>query len=197
MTKAELKSIVENLMVDEWTCTNEDYQHLTLAECQTSINDIRTLQEEAELSPEECIPEDMTAEELKTIWDEIVNEHWENLRSSAKAFLLGEGNYDYPFNKYIEDFKERNGYAPHPWIYPKEVPFCGKNCDEEEYTIHQFAKLAMRSPDYDPDKEFYWYDGEQLHSVDRIYPDVIDVDVIVDYCIKNNTGLDYAIEELM
>lgn len=199
MTRTELKPIVENLMTDEWTRTNSDYQMLTVDECKTALVDIRSLQKEAELAPEECIPDDMTANELHDLWTEIVKEHWEALRSSARSFLLGEGNYDYPFNKYIEDFKERNGYPPHPWVYCTgyDMEFYGKDCDEPAYPIHEFARLAKRSPDYDPDKPFYWYDGDKLHSTDNIYPDICDVETIVNYCIDNQTGLDYAIEELM
>lgn len=197
MTMEELKRIVEDIiMTDPWTSTNKDYQHFTLEECAEQLKETRKYN--IDLEPEDQIPDDLTPEKLKELWDEIVREHWEALRDSARRFLLSnEGNYDYPFNKYIEDYKERYGVVPHPWVYSTDHPFCGENCDEPEYSIHDFARLVKKSPDYDPNKPFLWYDGTQLHSAENIYPDIIDVDVIVNYCIDNCTGLDYAIEELM
>lgn len=196
MERTELRRIVEYIiMTDPFTSSHSDYQNFTLEECAAQLEECRKYN--IDLNPEDQIPDDLTAEELKTIWDEIVDAHWEALRPVAREFLLHDGNNDFPYNKFIEDCKERHGYIPHPWIYTDTDDFRGRDCDEEVYSIHDFAKIAMRSPDYDPDKLFYWYDGTKLHSANYIYPDIDDVDRIVDYCITHRTGLDYAIEELM
>ena len=183
MTKAELKTVVERLMVDEWTASDSEYQHIDRDDFDQVIKDLRTFQRECDLEPDECIPATMTADELYAIWNEIVDDHWESLRSSIRDYLLGEGNHEFPFNKYIEDCKERCGYTPHPWIYTTDLdagsPFCGKNGDEDEYSAIDFAKIAMRSPDFNPDEPYYWYDGEQLHSAKNIYPEISDVETIV------------------
>ena len=193
MERTELKRIVEDIiMTDPWTSTLEDYRHFTLEECQEQLDSIRKENRNLDLEPEDQIPDDLTAETLKELWDEIVDERWGKPRQKIRDYLLTEGNYDFPFNKYLSAVKEKTGECPHPRIIYKEYFFDEPtNAFGEELTFEQFALLIKNSPDYNPEDPFFWYEDGKLHSAKRIFPNIYKVDKVVDWIVENFDDLDY------
>ena len=188
MTREDRKRIVENLMTDVWTSSARDYIRFTPEECETQLEEMRKYN--IDLEPEDRIPDDMTGAEVYELWNEIVEEYWKDLRAPLREYLLGEGNYDYTFNKYLEACRLNLGSAPHPWVYCGEIAFRGKDNDAPEYSAREFASIARRSPDFDPDKPFYWFDGNRLHSADNVFPQIANVDEVIDYIARYGDDLD-------
>lgn len=193
MNRTELKRIVEDIiMTDPWTSSLEDYQHFTLEECREQLDSIRKENRNLDLEPEDRIPDELTAEELKKLWDEIVDEKWVKPRNKIRKYLLGEGNYDFPFNKYLESVREKTGKEPHPWVIFKEY-FFDEPTDAfgKKLTYEQFALLVKNSPNYNPEDPFFWYEDGKLHSAKNIYPDIYNVNTVVDWIVENFDDLDY------
>lgn len=118
-----------------------------------------------------------------------------NKFDAIKAYLLGEGNYDFPFNKYVESVQLRTGERLHPFVCHREaflddpiLPEIGDGYTMLTYA--EFARLVKDSPDYDPDDPFVWYEDGQLHSRKTVFPDIYDVDKVAAWCVENNDDLD-------
>ena len=117
---------------------------------------------------------------------------------AIKAYLLGEGNYDFPFNKYVESVQLKTGEELHPFVWFAENfyddPYIPELCDwGKKFPYDLFARLVKNSPTFNPDNPFVWYDSKdgQLHSAKTIFPDVYDVDKVAAWCVENNDDLDW------
>lgn len=192
MKRTERERIIEDIiMTDPFTSCDDDYQHFTLEECEVQLTETRKYNDD--FNPEDRVPDDMTAAEVKKTWDRIVNEHWrkKNAFDAIRTYLLGEGNYDFPFNKYLESVKQKTGKIPHPRIIYKEY-FFDEPTDAygETLTHEQFALLVKNSPDFNPEDPFFWYEDGKLHSAKHIYPDIYDEDTVAEWCVNNNDDLD-------
>ena len=112
---------------------------------------------------------------------------------AIKAYLLSEGNYDFPFNKYCESVKMATGKAPFHWVMFREYFFDDPILQDEteRLSYERFAKLIKSSPDFNPDDPFFWFADGQLHSAKHIYPDIYDVDKVAAWCVEHNDDLDY------
>ena len=115
-----------------------------------------------------------------------------NKFDAIKTYLLGEGNYDFPFNKYVESVQLKTGERLHPFVYYREFFLDDLTASDgmTRLTNAEFARLVKDSPDYNPDDPFVWYEDGKLHSSKTVFPDICDVDKVAAWCVENNDDLD-------
>ena len=192
MDRNELKRIVEYvIMTDPCIASDEDYCHFSLKDCELQLTEMRKYNDD--FNPEDRIPDELTAAELKKLWDEIVDEYWRKKKAfeAIRDYLLGEGNYDFPFNKYLESVEMETGKLPHPWIIHKDLFFDEPtDASDKKLTYEEFALLVKNSTDYNPEDPFVWHEDGKLHSAQRVFPDIYDADTVAEWCVDNNDDLD-------
>ena len=118
--------------------------------------------------------------------------------NALREFLLKE-NYEFPFNNYLASVKRKTGHLPHTYIFFWER-FYDEPVDHNGQKINyqQFARIVKNSPHFNPNDEYFWYDGEQLYSSNDIYPTIANVDDVVKFIMENNDYLWMPeIEEIM
>ena len=108
-------------------------------------------------------------------------------------YLMGEGNYDFPFNKYVESVRLATGENVHPFVWYSEFFYDDPTYpdSDEKITYENFAKLVKSSPDFDPYAPFVWFGADdKLHSSYRIFPDICSVLKVAEWCVEHNDDLD-------
>ena len=76
MKRTERERIIEDIIMTDPMCScDDDYQHFTLEECEVQLTETRKYNND--FNPEDRVPDDMTAAEVKETWDRIVNEYWQ------------------------------------------------------------------------------------------------------------------------
>ena len=114
--------------------------------------------------------------------------------SRIKAYLLGDGNYDFPFDKYIESVRLATGETVHPFVWYSEYFYDDPTYpdSDEKITYENFAKLIKSSPDFNPNDKYIWFGADgKLHSTNCIFPDLYDVDKVAAWCVEHNDDLDW------
>lgn len=186
----ELANVIEELNTDTWTVEPSEYKIITsLKEAEENLAFCFELQNDCELSEEEMIPSDMTAKEFMKIWNCIVKKYKdkEKKEEAIKKILIKE-NYEFTFNNYLQSVYCKTGKLIHPYISHYERFYEDIDC---EYKIKDFAIMVQRSKDFNPNHEYIWVDeNNQLHSTNTIYPNIYDVDKVVEWIIENNDCLE-------
>lgn len=128
-----------------------------------------------------------------------------NNKEKVKAisnYLMGAGNYDFPFNKYVESVEQATGKRVHPFVYFYEFFYDDPTLPghSEKMSYEEFAKLIKGSPDFDPYAPFVWFGADdKLHSSYRIFPDIYSVSKVSEWCVEHNDdlGWDDTIHEIL
>ena len=117
-----------------------------------------------------------------------------NKHEAIKNYLMGQGNYDFPFDKYLDSVERATGNRLHPFVW-----YCEFFYDQpmfpgtlETMGYDAFAKLVKSSPEFNPDDHYIWFgDDGKLHSANHIYPDIYDAEKVATWCVEHNDDLDW------
>ena len=207
MNKAEL---IERI-IDEFTCMGsedpEDTAYakpMALKEAKDYLAELRSWQD-VDLAPEERLPAEVTPE----LYMEAFNCYLRKCRHDVTLNRLTEF---FTLHETVDTYHEFDGkyhsdtdkvVYPTDWLTENmEFPFT-----PYDLTMLDLIRLGKHSPDFDPAKDYCWYDAEnfQLHSTDTPFADkLIDarafaewilsdsrlIKYVQDYCMIN-TDIDY------
>lgn len=194
MNKAELIERIIDTFTDmgsedpvDTACGNP----LTLNEAKMYLNDIKAT-EKIDLEPDERLPEEVTPE----IYMEAYNCYLRKCKHEVTAQRLAEfirlrelvdayhefgGNYKSNTDKYV---------CPTDWLKEfMEFPFTS-----EDLVMLDLITLGQNSPDFDPKKDFCWYDAEnfKLHSTDTPFADgLIDARAFAEWLLEDASRIEY------
>ena len=173
MNKAEL---IERI-IDEFTCMGsecaEDTAYakpMTLPEAKIYLAELRENEKE-NLEPDERLPEEVTPE----LYMEAFNCYLRKCRYDVTLDRLAEF---FTLREMVDTYHEFDGkyhsdtdkvVYPTDWLTENmEFPFTPYNL-----TMLDLIRLGQKSQDFDPQKDYCWYDydAKQLHSTDRPFED--------------------------
>ena len=115
MKRTERERIIEDIIMTDPCCScDDDYQHFTLEECEVQLTEARKYNND--FNPEDRVPDDMTAAEVKETWDRIVNEYWRKKKAEeVPQAVPQEGPHERnmgvicQFIEVFEDFLDEKG----------------------------------------------------------------------------------------
>ena len=196
MKKAEL---IERI-IDEFTCMGSESEEdtayakpMTLNEAKIYLDELRE-QQAIDLEPEERLPAEVTPE----LYMEAFNCYLRKCRHDVTLNRLAEF---FTLHEMVDTYHEFDDKYQHPdtdkVVYPTdwltenmEFPFT-----PYDLTMLDLIRLGQNSPDFDPQKDFCWYDYDtkQLHSTDTPFADgLIDAKAFAEWIMDNPDTVKYV-----
>lgn len=202
MTKTELiERIVDSFdaMSSEWPSSYLDMDPLTIEEATMYLDEQRALERDCDLEPEECLPEEVTPQ----LYMEAENCYIKYMKHEARVEQLAEYltdnecvcEYDSCRTEYLDDPLQ---VYPTDWLFDSKFPF--KMIDDSYAHPMFLIELGQRSPSFNPNHEFCWYDRNknQLFSSDTPFADgIIDAQAFARYIIDDKDTLLYFLDHIM
>ena len=200
MTKAELIAHIIDHITDPWTECPEDYKYADLIDVDTAADVLKQYREDEEdFDPEDRMSDEVTPELMMEAYNCNVRYQKHKLCVQKLADWLTENEcvceYDQYKNEYLDDplvvlpvdFLVEDGF-PFPMI-------------DNAYPHSLFLiELGKRSPNFDTNREYCWYDRtkDQMFSSDRPFHDgVIDAEKFAEFIVDDKGACDYFVNALM
>lgn len=105
-----------------------------------------------------------------------------------KNWLMSNRGNDYwTYNKYLERAK----VIDRPWMTNMEVFLeSPHDADGNPLLYNELIWLIRKSPAFNPHDTFMWYWNGTLHSANKVFPDLCDLDAVANFIFMNNDDLD-------
>lgn len=201
MTKAELIERIVDAMIDPWTDNPEDYLYATPIDiygAEDLLDQIRSDEDDMDLEPEERMPEEATPELVMTAYNCLIRARKYEARVARLAEFITDNecvceyaNYYYPEHADAIDliptefirgqfpFEMKDGMLPNPLV---------------------LIELGQRSPKFNPNNEFCWYDKEknQLFSSDEPFHDgILDAEAFARFIMGDAEAFGYMFDHII
>lgn len=200
MTKAELISHIIDHITDPWTECPEDYQYADLIDLDTAADVLKQCREdEEEFDVEDRMSDEVTPELMMEAYNCNVRYQKHELRVRRLADWLTHNECVCEYNQYMHDYLDDPlVVVPVDFLLEDGFPFPVNEGDESSPLF--LIELGMRSPEFNPNLEYCWYDRERnaLFSSDIPFHDgVIDAEQFARFIIGDADPLGYFLDNLM
>ena len=201
MTKAELIERIVDAMIDPWTDNPEDYLDciaIDLCQAEDLLDQIRSDEEDMGLEPDERMPEEATPELVKTAYNCLIRARKYEARVSRLAEFITDNECVCEYaNYYYPEHEDAIDLVPTEYIWEK-FPFEMK--DDMLPNPLVLIELGQRSPKFNPNDEYCWYDKEknQLFSSDEPFHDgVLDAEAFARFIMCDAEAFGYMFDHII
>ena len=200
MTKAELITHIIDHITDPWTECPEDYRYADLIDLDTAADVLKQYREdEEEFDAEDRMSDEVTPELMMEAYNCNVRYQKHELCVSRLAEWLTDNEVVCEYDQYKDDYLDDPlVVVPVDFLFDDGFPF---PMIDDSYANPLFLiELGRRSPEFNPNREYCWYDRtkDQLFSSDRPFHDgVIDAEKFARFIIDDSDVLDYFVNCLI
>lgn len=204
MTKAELIERIVDALIDPWTDNPEDYLYDTPIDIDGAkdfYNQIRSDEDDADLEPDERMPEEATPELVMEAYNCLIrarkHEAWID---RMEEFIIENDCVCEYANYYVPAHKDALDLIPVEFVTESnDFPFTMADGRKPD-TVDTFL-IGMRSArTFNPNHEFCWFDQAQevLHSTDEPFRNgVLDAHAFAEFAIDDKETFDYFVDCIM
>lgn len=205
MTKAELIEKIIDAMIDPWTDDPEEYLDATpvdLEYAHVMLKDLRDNEDDADLEPEERLPEEVTPELVMLAFNCLIRarKHEARVKRLAEFITDNEMVCEYD-NYYLPTIDDGIDMMPVDFLYnTRSFPFATKHMDDPD--VIEVLRIGVNSQcTFNPNHEFCWFDKENevLHSTDHPFGDgILDAEAFAEYAMSDEGKdcLEYITEDM-
>lgn len=200
MTKAELIERTVDAMIDPWTDDPEDYLDaqpiFDTEEAQDMLNDLHAYDDD--LEPDEILPAEVTPEIVMEAYNCLIRARKFEARTARLAEFITDNDCVCEYaNYYSPVHDDAIDLVPTEYIW-EEFPFDMK--DDMLPNPLTLIELGQRSPEFNPNDEYCWYDKEknQLFSSDEPFRDgTLDAEAFARFILLDAEAFGYMFDHII
>lgn len=204
ITNETVKAIIEDHIIDPWTqdvSDMADSEFITLEESALRLAEFRNFDAECELDNDERIPDDVTPEMVREVWNNMIRSGQTEMTIRLMADFLNDNEcvceYDIYYANTVDNAQR---VVPVDFLLYEDFPFALKDGEApvaiDLILIGQNSKNSLRMSD-----AYCWFDAKklQLFSTNTPFKDgIIDAEAVARYMIEEDPDfLEYMKEHVM
>lgn len=202
MTKTEIISRIIDRITDPYNECPEDYQYAELIDLDTAKDVLKQYREDDEeygFEPEEGMPEEATPELLMEAYNCNIRYQKFELRVERLAEYITDNEMVCEYDNYYKEFSEKKlDVYPCDFIW-ESFPFKPVGDVDPDNPLF-LIELGQRSPEFNSNHEFCWYDRErnELHSTNTPFADgILDAEAFARFTLCDAETLGYFLDAIM
>lgn len=202
MTKAEIISRIIDRITDPWNDSPEDYEDVTpidIIQATYYLAEYRHEDAENDFNPDDRMPAEATPALYMEAFNCYVRFQKHELRVIRLAEYITENEMVCEYDQYKDDYLANPlKVVPTDWLYTESFPF---DMIDDAYPNTMFLiTLGQRSPKFNPNHEYCWFDkkAELLFSSDTPFADgVLDAKAFARFILLDADALRYFVDSII
>lgn len=198
MTKAELIERITDALVDPWTDNPEDYldaEPTDLEYAKVMLRDIRDNEDAADLEPEERLPAEVTPALVMEAYNCLIRAKKFEVRTERLAEWIADNDCVCEYvNYYLPEHDDAIDLFPVDFLADTDA---SKLIKGEGMSTLELIELGQRSPEFNPNHEYCWYDEEhnQLRSSNEPFRDgTLDAEAFARFVLLDAEAFGYMFD---
>ena len=202
MTKAELTERIIDALVDPETDCPEDYMDdkpIDIYEATNTLNQIRIDEKSMDLEPGEYLPIEVTPTDIMETYNCIIRARKFECRVERLAAYITDNDCTCEYSGYyLPEHPDSVDIVPIDFLHENNFPFDLVN-DASAHPLFLIT-LGQRSPEFNPNHEYCWYDKQknQLFSTNNPFRDkVLDAEAFARHILLDADAFGYMFDEII